>query len=149
MVGTFINMKIFNELSPLKLEYYQSMFDYEYCLRARSKGYKVMLMQNEVLRNRNYKVLEKKFFLMTLSTYDYDLMDLYYQTRNRFYLWNEYKNIDPKYVKLDKKLYRGERHTLKVRDRNYRDKFYMMEEARYDFLRKRIGKYGGSTNEEV
>lgn len=140
-VGAFINMKIFKELSPLKLEYYQTTFDYEYCIRARQKGYQIILHQNQVLRNLNYHLLEKRFLFMTLSTYDYDLMDIYYQTRNRYYLWDEYKDIDPKYVKLDKKLFRGERHVMKVRDRNYRDKFYMMEEARYDYLRGLKGKY--------
>lgn len=148
LVGTFINMKIFKELSPLKLEYYQTTFDYEYCLRARRHGYEVILLQNQVLRNQNYKVLEKKFLFFTLSTYDYDLMDIYYQTRNRLYLWDEYKDIDPKFVKLDKKLYRGERHVMKVRDRNYRDKFYMMEEAKYDYLRGLKGKYKESVKNE-
>ncbi len=149
LVGTLINMNVFKENSPLKLEYYQSMFDYEYCLRTRNKGYKVLLMQNEVLRNRNYRVIEKRILFSVLSMFDYDLMDLYYQTRNRFYLWEEYENIDPKFVKLDKKLFKGERHTLKVRDKNYRDKFYMMEEARYDFHRKLKGKYGGNQNEKA
>lgn len=149
MVGTLINMKIFEELSPLKLEYYQSMFDYEYCLRARHNGYNIVLLQNQVLRNQNYTSIERKVFMVTLTTYDYDLMDLYYQTRNRFYLWDEYKDIDPAYIKLDKKLYRGERHVMKVRDRNYRDKFYMMNEAQYDYLKGKKGKYnGGNKNEE-
>lgn len=149
LVGTLINMKIFEELSPFKLEYYQSMFDYEYCVRARSKGYNIVLMQNQVLRDQNYVVIEKKVFMINLNTFDYDLMDLYYQTRNRFYLWDEYKDIDPDYVKLDKKLYKGERHVMKVRDKNYRDKFYMMEEAEYDYLRNIKGKYkGGQRNEK-
>ena len=148
LVGALINMKIFQELSPLKLEYYQSMFDYEYCVRARLNGYNIVLLQNQVLRNQNYTIIEKKVFMVNLNTYDYDLMDLYYQTRNRFYLWDEYKDKDPAYVKLDKKLYKGERHMMKVRDRNYRDKFYMMEEAQYDYLKGIKGKYKGGQNNE-
>ena len=142
-------MKIFKELSPFKLDYYQTTFDYEYCLRARQKGYQIIVLQNQVLRNQNYRIIEKKFFFINLTTYDYDLIELYYQTRNRFYLWDEYKNIDPEFVKLDKKLYKGERHMLKVRDKNYRDKFYMMEEARFDYLKGLKGKYkGGNKNEK-
>ena len=39
---------------------------------------------------------------------------------------------------------------MKVRDRNYRDKFYMMNEAEYDYLRKVYGKYkGGNENVSV
>lgn len=149
LVGALVNLKLFKESGGFKLEYYQSMFDYEYCLRMRHLGNSIILMQNQVLRNSNYKVLEKRVFFIKLQTYDYDLMDLYYQTRNRFYLWDEYKNIDKAYIKLDKKLYKDERHTMKIRDKHYRDKFYMMEEAKYDYLKKRMGKYnsGGEANE--
>lgn len=140
-VGVLMNLKLFKESGGFKLDYYQTTFDYEYCLRQRHLGYSIILMQNQVLRNSNYKVLEKRWFFIKLQTYDYDLMDLYYQTRNRFYLWDEYKDIDKTYVKLDKKLYRDERHTIKIRDKNYRDKLYMMEEAKYDYLRKKMGKY--------
>ncbi len=149
LVGTLVDLNIFSLLKGLKLEYYQTTFDYEYCLKARANGYKVILLQNYVFRNNNYKVLEKKFWFLKLTTFDYDLMDIYYQTRNRFYLWDEYEKIDPKYVKLDKKLYRGERHMMKVRDKNYHDKFYMMEEAHFDYLRGIKGKYkGGNENEK-
>lgn len=141
LVGALVNLNIFQASGGFKLEYYQTTFDYEYCLRERQLGYHILVMQNQVLRNSNYKVLEKRWFFIKLQTYDYDLMELYYQTRNRFYLWDEYKNIDKAYVKLDKKLYKNERHTIKIRDKNYRDKLYMMEEAKYDYLKKRMGKY--------
>lgn len=149
LVGALINLKIFKETGGFKLEYYQSMFDYEYCLKTRSLGYSIMLLQNQVLRNSNYKVLERRVFFIKLQTFDYDLRDLYYQTRNRFYLWDEYKNIDKEYVKLDKKLYKQERHTIRIRDSHYRDKFYLMEEAKFDYLKKKKGKYnsGGEKNE--
>lgn len=68
-------------------------------------------------------------------------MEVYYQTRNRFYLWDEYKNIDPEFVKLDKKLYKGERHMLKVRDKNYRDKFYRWKKHVLIILNGLKGKY--------
>lgn len=150
LVGSLVNMNLFKSSGGLKIEYYQSTFDYEYCIRMRKMGNSIILLQNQVLRNSNYKVLEKRVFFMKLMTYDYDLMDLYYQTRNRFYLWDEYKDIDKEYVKLDKKLYKQERHTIKIRDIHYRDKFYMMEEAKFDYLRGKKGKYnsgGGEKNE--
>lgn len=147
-VGALLNLKLFQELGGFKLEYYQTTFDYEYCIRARLKGYSILLFQNEVLRNSNYYLIEKRILFFKLSTFDYDLMDVYYQTRNRFYLWDEYAALDAKYVKVDKKLYKAERHELKVRDPNYRDKFYMMEEARFDYVRGLKGKYKGGQKSE-
>ena len=85
---------------------------------------------------------------MKFSSFEYDLMDLYYQTRNRFYLWEEYATVNPEYVKLDKKLYKDERYDIKRSDPQYRDKFYMMEEAKYDYIRRITGKYKGGKESE-
>ena len=147
MVGTLINMKIFEELSPLKLEYYQSMFDYEYCIRARLKGYKILLFNNEVLRNINYRVVEKRYLFIKLSTYDKDPIDIYYEHRNRLYLWEEYAKIDPSFVKLDKKLAKEERHIMRWRDPAYRDKLAMFEKAESDFKHGIMGKIKFSNKE--
>ncbi len=124
------------------------MFDYEYCLRAQKNNYKIILLENCVIRTTNYKIVEKRYFFMKFSSFEYDLMDLYYQTRNRFYLWEEYETINPEYVKLDKKLYKDEKYDIKRSDPQYRDKFYMMEEAKYGYIRRITGKYKGGKESE-
>ena len=133
IVGTFVNMNIYKEMNGFKKEYYQSMFDYEYCVRARLKGYKILLFNNEVLRNINYRLVEKRMMFITLTTYDKDPLDIYYEYRNRLYLWQEYKTLDPAFVKLDKKIAKGERHEMRWRDPGYRDKLAMFEKAKEDF----------------
>ena len=148
LTGALVNLDIFNKIGGLKIEYYQSMFDYEYCLRAQKNNYKIILLENCVIRTTNYKIVEKRYFFMKFSSFEYDLMDLYYQTRNRFYLWEEYETINPEYVKLDKKLYKDERYDIKRSDPQYRDKFYMMEEAKYDYIRRITGKYKGGKESE-
>lgn len=140
LVGAFINMHIYKEMGGFKKEYYQSMFDYEYCIRLRLKGYKILLFNNVVLRNINYRIVEKKIVFTTVSTYDKEPLDIYYEYRNRLYLWDEYKLLDPYYVKLDKKLAKRERHEMKMRDPGYRDKLVMFEKAKDDFKNKKMGK---------
>ena len=139
-VGAFINMHIYKEMGGLKKEYYQSMFDYEYCIRVRLKGYKIILFNNEVLRNENYRIVEKRIGFVKMFTYDKDPLSIYYEYRNRLYLWEEYKNLDPYYVKLDKKIARGERHEMRWRDPAYRDKLIMFEKAKEDFMKGVMGK---------
>ncbi len=140
LIGTFVNVNIYTILKGFKIEYYQSMFDYEYCIRARLAGYKILLFNNEVLRNINYRIIEKKIGFTTVSTYDKDPLDIYYEYRNRLYLWDEYKKIDPYYVKLDKKLAKAERHEMKWRDKGYRDKLVMFEKAKDDYKNGVVGK---------
>ena len=141
ILGTFINMDIYNKSNGFDLEYYQTTFDYDYCIEQREKGYFVMLLQNEVLRNSNYKVLEKKILFTTVSTYDKDLMEIYYETRNRMYLWDKYKYIDPAYISIDKKLFKNEKQEMRFKDKNYKEKFEMIELGKRDYKKGIRGKY--------
>ncbi len=141
LLGALLNLKLYPESNGIRTEYYQTTFDYEYCLQLRSKGYYVMLAQNLVLRNQNYKVITRKLGMIKLSAYDRDLMDVYYETRNRYYLWKEYKTIDYDYVKLDKKLARREKQEIRTRDKHYKEKFRMMKKAKVDYKQKHLGRY--------
>ncbi len=147
LVGTFINLNIYKQMGGFKKQYYQSMFDYEYCIRTRLAGYKILLFNNEVLRNINYRIVEKKYLFLTLTTFDKDPLDIYYEYRNRLYLWEEYKDKDHNFIKLDKKLAKGEKHEMKWRDPAYRDKLAMFEKAKNDFKNGIMGKIKFSNRE--
>ena len=80
--GALLNLHIYKETRGIKTEYYQTTFDYDYCLQTRLLGYDVMLAQNQVLRKQNYRIITKKLGFITLSTFERDLLDIYYETRN-------------------------------------------------------------------
>lgn len=131
--GALLNLHIYKETRGIKTEYYQTTFDYDYCLQTRLLGYDIMLAQNLVLRKQNYKVLTRKIGFITLTMFERDLMDVYYETRNRYYLWEEYKNLDRDYVLLDKKLAKKEQQELRAKDKHYKEKFMMIDRARSDY----------------
>lgn len=139
--GALINIHIYKETTGIRTEYYQTTFDYEYCIRVRLQKKQIILLNNEVLRNTNYRIIEKRFLFSTLSTFDKDVLEIYYEYRNRLFLWKEYQKIDPYYVKIDKKIARAERHEMKFRDKAYRDKLTMFEQAKEDFKKGKLGKY--------
>lgn len=139
--GTLLNLNIYKQTRGIKSEYYQTTFDYDYCLQTRLLGYDVILAQNLVLRKQNYKIITKKIGFITLSTFERDLMDIYYETRNRFYLWEEYKTSDKEYVALDKKLAKKEQQEIRAKDKNYKEKFMMIDKARRDYKNGVLGKF--------
>lgn len=141
LYGALLNTKIYKETKGIKAEYYQTTYDYDYCLQARRIGYNIMLAQNLVMRNQNYVVITRKLGFLTLSAYARDLMDVYYETRNRHYLWDEYKKIDPEYISLDKKIFQKEKQEIRTRDKNYKQKFLMIERAKQDYKKGILGKY--------
>ena len=139
--GALLNLNIYKETKGIKTDYYQTTFDYDYCLQTRLLGYDVILAQNLVLRKQNYKIITKKIGFISLSMIDRDLMDLYYETRNRLYLWVEYKTLDKDYVSLDKKLAKKEQQEIKAKDKNYKEKLLMIDKARRDYKNKILGRY--------
>lgn len=139
-VGVMMNLKIYEQYD-FDLDYYQTTFDYDFCIRVRHDKKKILFLQNEVLRNVNYRLVERKLFFQTVTTYDRDPMEMYYETRNKLYLWEKYKNIDPEYVALDKKLTKAELHEMRMRDKGFKDKKIMMGYAKRDYKKGFRGKY--------
>ena len=68
-------------------------------------------------------------------------MDVYYETRNRYYLWEEYKTLDRDYVVLDKKLAKKEQQEIRAKDKNYKEKFMMIDRARQDYKKGVLGPF--------
>ena len=144
LTGAFINLHIYKQTEGFYLPYYQTTFDYDYCLTVRHMGYKVILMNNLILRNRNYKMLTKNFLWHHYYGYARGIYELYYETRNRMYLWEKFKNIDPQYVKIDKKIQSAEIKEMRLFEKKFKEKKNIMKQARLDY---RLGKMGKAFEE--
>lgn len=144
LTGAFINLNIYKQTDGFYLPYYQTTFDYDYCLTVRQMGYKVILMNNLILRNRNFKMLTKSFLWHNYHGYAREIYDVYYETRNRMYLWDKFKNIDPEYIKLDKKIQSAEFKEMRVFEKKFREKKEIIKQARLDY---RLGKMGKAFEE--
>lgn len=140
LVGTFINVKDYFESDGFLDIYYQTTFDYDYCITSRINGRKVYVANNLIMRNRNFKILTKKILTFEVATYEKRPVELYYETRNRYYLWEKFKNLDPEYISIDKKLFKGEVREMSICDPLSRYKKDIMEDARKDALRGKMGK---------
>lgn len=140
LVGTFINVKDYFESDGFLDIYYETTFDYDYCITARINGKKIYVANNLVIRNRNYKIISKKILTFEVSSYEKEPTKLYYETRNRYYLWEKFKNLDPEYINIDKKLFKGELKEMNICDPARLYKKDIMEEARKDAVRGNMGK---------
>ncbi|MBQ8292668.1 MAG: hypothetical protein IJX78_02525 [Bacilli bacterium] len=140
LVGTFINVEDYFLSDGFLDIYYETTFDYDYCITSRINGKKVYVANNLVLRNRNFKILTKKILTFEVSSYEKDPYQLYYETRNRFYLWEKFKNLDPEYILIDKKLFKGEVKEMNICDKMARYKRDIIEDARKDAMRGNMGK---------
>jgi rhamnosyltransferase len=144
LTGTFININIYKQTEGFYLPYYQTTFDYDYCLTVRQMGYKVLLMNNLILRNRNFKTLTKNLLWHQYYGYAREIYDVYYETRNRMYLWEKFKNVDPQYIKIDKKIQSAEFKEMRLFEKKFKEKKEIIKQARLDY---RLGKMGKAFEE--
>lgn len=144
LLGTMLNLSIYQKTKGFNLSYYQSTFDYEYCLDVRQLNYQVVLATKIRLNLRDYFMYrKKKLFFVHMFSYNKDAMELYYETRNRHYLWDKYRKLDPKYVKLDKKIYRKELRAMRQCDPAASTKYEIIFQAIDDYRDGVKGKMKG------
>ena len=66
--------------------------------------------------------------------------DVYYETRNRLYLWDKFYDFDKEYIKIDKKQQSLEFKEMRLFEKNFREKKQIINQARIDYRLKKMGK---------
>lgn len=87
--ANLINTDIVKELGGLEENYFIDCVDYEFCLRVKKRGYKIIRCNNAILVHAP-AMTQKKWGL------SYGVASptrIYYQVRNAMYMFRKYKNI--------------------------------------------------------
>jgi hypothetical protein len=141
LIGTLINSKLYQQSKGFKLEYFQGYVDYEYCLQVRSMNHVIVYLENEVSRNRNFKLVEKKVLGMKFKMYERQPLYLYYEARNRHYMYDEYINKEPEFIRKDKISFKHEIREIRLSDPLANEKIKMIKAGVRDYQQKKTGKY--------
>lgn len=125
--GNLLNLAIYQKLGGFLEKLFIDQVDHEYCLRAKKHRYKIIQLKNVYLNHSLGKVLklDPKAFLGHRSGYIslHSPIRVYYQTRNQWYVWNQYflrfplymaKDMYKEHVRLLRNLVYNEGHRLKI-----------------------------------
>lgn len=89
--GCIFNLQLYKIVGCFREDFFIDCVDYEYCLRARKKGYKIIqCTKAELIHNPGIEKTKRILFW----NYKYGYMSekrLYYQIRNLSQIWKEYK----------------------------------------------------------
>ena len=128
------NCKIFDDIGFFKEDFFIDVVDYEYCLRAKQKGYHIIRCNKALLEHEPASGKEKKFGHFKLR-YGYASPErYYYQIRNLLWTGIYYKNLSMfKWIiiKLLKILFLFPDKTVY---------FHMMAKAAGNALHNKLGK---------
>lgn len=96
--ANLLNLNIVIQLGLYKETYFIDCVDYEYCLRVKKNGYKIVRCNEAILIHNPGITKCKKIAFLNLK-YGYAVpIRIYYQIRNSLYMFNEYHNIKSLFI---------------------------------------------------
>lgn len=103
--GSLFKTEIFNQIGFFEEKLFIDYIDYEFCLRAKSYGYKFLQVKNSILFHKIGNTNEIYFLGKNRSVLNHSPIRRYYMTRNRFYTYKKFYKLFPNYVKHDFKCF--------------------------------------------
>lgn len=96
--GTLLNLKAFQAIGPFRDDFFIDFVDIEYCLRARAKGYSIIISCKPVMMHRLGTPNEHCLPWRTTGTSNHSALRRYYMTRNNIITAKRYIGVDPIWV---------------------------------------------------
>ncbi len=138
--GNLLSLSAFRVAGSFREDYFIDYIDHEYCLRLRKSGYKIVKINNLFVRHnlgsrKVIRLLGINFFPTFHSP-----ARLYYRTRNRLFVNNDYKRIFPGYYHGDKRRFVREILEILFFEPQKLFKLYMILAGFIDYKKKLSGK---------
>ncbi len=81
--GTLLNLGAYRIAGPFLDEFFIDYIDFEYCLRLRKLGYRIVRLNRAVLDHSLGRTVAKTFLFRRVAVYNHDPVRVYYRFRNR------------------------------------------------------------------
>ncbi|PQL95492.1 glycosyltransferase [Apibacter adventoris] len=141
--GQLLNLKFFKKLGLFNEDYFIDQVDFEYSLRGRRAGFKI-IKSNLIILNHELgypQQIKIPFLKKRITTSNHNALRKYYFIRNFLYLKQEYKKNFPQLFKEESyMLFKIILKTIFL-EKDKKNKINMMLKGYFDFKRGVKGKY--------
>ncbi len=96
--GNLLNLAAFEKIGKFLDFLFIDYVDIEFCLRARKMGYKIIQLNNVLLKHPLGNLIERNFFVKRIAVTNHSPIRLYYRIRNRIYVIKKYFFTFPGYI---------------------------------------------------
>lgn len=100
--GNLVKAFVFDKIGNFNEKLFIDYVDHEFCLRLLENEYKLIKLEGAILLHSLGSSVERKTLLGSISYTNHSAIRRYYITRNRLYIWKNYKDIDREFIKMDK-----------------------------------------------
>jgi rhamnosyltransferase len=96
--GSLISVQRYSVIGPFRDDFFMDCVDLEYCLRARSKGFRIMMTTKPLMIQRIGDPSEHRFLGRRVVSANYSPERRFYMSRNHFIIARDYLFQEPRWV---------------------------------------------------
>ncbi len=139
--GNLLNLKAYQATGPFLDKLFIDYVDHEYCMRLRVNGFRIIQANNAVLNHPLGSITEYRFLWKRFALGNHPPLRRYYITRNKFYLYDRYKEHFPEYFRPFFKYLIYEVLSILLYEEDKLAKLQMIIRGYSDYKKGIFGKY--------
>jgi rhamnosyltransferase len=137
--GSLVKKRVFSEIGLFEENYFIDFLDHEFCLRARSKGYKIYIVPDVSMVHNLGNTEQHKLLGSTVMATNHNYIRRYYITRNRIYTYRKFFKTEKEWIKEDFTATAKEFIIIFLFEKNRLKKLKSMITGTFDALRGKKG----------
>ncbi len=139
--GNLVNTKVFDKIGFFDEGLFIDMVDTDFCMRLYRENIKMIKVYDAVLFHSLGEGKRVKTIFGSFNTSNHSALRRYYMTRNRFYTWEKYKDLNSFTLNRDKGLFKKEFVKIILGENDKLNKVKMVFRGYKDYKRGITGKY--------
>ena len=138
--GNLLRKEVFEKVGFFDDSLFIDLVDTDFCMRLNEKGIKMIKIRDAVLYHSLGESKTIKGILGSFNTSNHSALRRYYMTRNRFYTWEKYKDLNSFTLNRDKKLFKKEFIKIILGEKDKINKIKMVLRGYKDYKKGIKGK---------
>ena len=138
--GNLVNAEVFDKVGFFDDSLFIDLVDTDFCMRLNEKNIKMIKVRDAILYHSLGESQSVKSIFGKFNTSNHSALRRYYMTRNRFYIWERYKDLNSFTLNRDKKLFKKEFIKIILGEKDKVNKIKMVFKGYKDYKKGVRGK---------
>lgn len=138
--GNLLKAEVFDKVGLFDDSLFIDLVDTDFCMKLNEKNIKMIKVRDAILYHSLGESQSVKSVFGKFNTSNHSALRRYYMTRNRFYTWEKYKDLNSFTLNRDKKLFKKEFVKIILGEKDKMNKIKMVFKGYKDYKKGIRGK---------
>ena len=138
--GNLLRSEVFDKVGFFDDSLFIDLVDTDFCMRLNERNIKMIKVRDAILYHSLGESQSVKSIFGKFNTSNHSALRRYYMTRNRFYTWEKYKNLNSFTLNRDKSLFKKEFVKIILGEKDKINKIKMVFKGYTDYKKGIRGK---------